>query len=284
MIDDDLSPSLRALFDAEKRRDGPPAGAKDRVSHALGISLGIGIGAAAAGSASAGSVAAASKGVLAASTAASASVTTTAATAAAAGAGMTATGGALAKGLAFALVTAMAGTTGTGIYLAARDDAKPVVVDVRQSNEVPSTFDPSLLAKKPPPVAAPLAAPIVAPVITTVITPPATQNAPARSVDQVSPSVPVTPEQRAERLRGERAVLDTARAAVSRGDGGAALIALEAHRSSYAGGALSEERDALTVLALVKLGRVDAAKHKAEAFRSQNPHSLFLPAIDGALR
>ncbi len=301
MHDDDQIPAdLRALFAAERGRDdGPPAGAKERVASALSITLGIGIGAAAtaatsaagatmgAGASGAASTTAAAATTAAATTAAAttAVATTTAASVAAgtgattaAGAGFTATGGALAKGLAFVFATAVAGTTGTGIYLAAKDDTKPAIVEVAPSSaDVPSSFDPKMLGKKAPPPVVEKPKPPIASVPFV--------SAPVVEVERAAIApVENTPEAKAERLRGERAVLDTARAAVARGDGGAALIALEAHRASYADGALVEERDALTILALAKVGRTDEARKKADAFRAKKPHSLFLKAIDGALR
>jgi hypothetical protein len=298
MHDDDEIPSdLRDLFAAARGDDGPPAGAKERVASALSITLGIGIGAAAtaatsaAGASMAGASGAAS--TIAAATTSAAAATTVAATTtaasvaagtgatSAAGAGFTATGGALAKGLAFVFATAVAGTTGTGIYLAAKDETKPAaIVEVAPSADVPSTFDPKMLGKKPPPP------PVVAkPKAIVPVAPAPVASEPAVEVTR-EPVAPVenTPEAKAERLRGERAVLDTARSAVARGDGGAALIALEAHRASYADGALVEERDALTILALTKVSRMEEARKKAEQFRAKNPHSLFLKAIDGALR
>jgi outer membrane protein assembly factor BamD (BamD/ComL family) len=83
-------------------------------------------------------------------------------------------------------------------------------------------------------------------------------------------------------LAGERTVLEEARSAIARGDGGAALIAVEAHRDHFANGALVEEREALTVLALAKLGRNDEARAQADRFRARYPVSLFLAAVDEA--
>lgn len=295
--DDEIPADLRDLFAAARAGDdGPPAGAKERVASALAVTLGIGIGAAATAATSAAGATMAGAGTgsgaaTAAGASGAATATTTAASVAAgtgattgAGAGFTATGGALAKGLAFVFATAVAGTTGTAIYLAAKDEsAKPAIVEVAPSAEVPSTFDPKMLGKKPLPPLPVADKPIVNADAPVIAAEPTVTIETERALVPLAP-IESTPEAKAERLRGERAILDTARAAVARGEGGAALVALEAHRSTYPGGALVEERDALTILALAKLGRTEEAKKKADAFRERNPHSLFLKAIDGALR
>ena len=285
-MNDDLSPDLHSLFDAERRRDDVPDGAKDRVHAALAASLGVGLaggtGIAAKGALAAKGSAAAAKLAGAAATSGTAAATTAAA-ASSAGAAVTATGGVLAKGLAFALVAAMAGTAGTGVYLAAKDsDKKPVVVE-HAVPDVPDAFDPSVLGKhalavdaKPKQRAAPLG---------THVDAAHEQELPVDSavVVEKTAAAAESPEERATRLAGERTVLDEARAAVARGDGGAALIALEAHRDRYPDGALVEEREALTVLALAKLGRVDEGRAKAARFRARFPASLMQGAIDAAL-
>jgi hypothetical protein len=313
MSEDELSAELRGLFEAERRRAGPPAGAKERVEQALVVSLGVGIGLGAAGGASAASVIGGGSGAAGlagggasatgAAGLASGGAAAAAATTAASGATATATGGALAKGLALALVTAMAGTAGTGIWLAQRDERPPQEAPlVAPTTEVPARFDPTRLGERATPGATLDPAPAE-----TLETP---RRAPARearplprgepaAVLRAAPAAPVaseereapleeraagTIEERSDRLRGERAVLDEARSAVAGGDGSAALIALEAHRRSYADGALVEEREALLVLALAKLGRLDEARAKAERFRAVYPRSLMLPAIDAAVR
>jgi hypothetical protein len=283
MIDDELSPELKALFDAERGREGPPGHAKDRVREALAVSLGVAvIGAGAGSGAAAASTAAAGAGKIAGGAAVGGAAAASGAAATSGAVAATATGGALAKGLALALVTAMVGTAGTGVWLASKDgdkkvDSAPVVVE--HAPEAPA-FDPSVLGRKPEP--APVVEDKPKPALPRPVVPSTPVKVPVVDAAPVE-SKPLTPEERAQRLAGERTVLDEARAAVARGDGGAALIALEAHRDRYPEGSLVEEREALTVLALVKVGRVDDAKSKADRFRARWPRSLFLPAIDGAL-
>jgi hypothetical protein len=84
-------------------------------------------------------------------------------------------------------------------------------------------------------------------------------------------------------LDAERALLDTARTALVSGESDTALAALDRHARAYARPMLGEERDALFVQALVRAGRYDEARTRAEAFRHRTPNSLFLPAVDNAI-
>jgi hypothetical protein len=69
-----------------------------------------------------------------------------------------------------------------------------------------------------------------------------------------------------------------------RRDGDAALIPLARHASGFPRGQLVEEREGMWVKALVLAGRPAAARARAESFRRRFPHSLFLPAVDAALK
>jgi len=95
---------------------------------------------------------------------------------------------------------------------------------------------------------------------------------------------PGVPTAGASSLGAERAFLETARSALARGDGTAALQALSAHEASHAAGQLREERDALFVQALVAAGRAREAADRAGRFRLEHPSSVFLPVVDAALR
>ncbi|MCC7109841.1 MAG: hypothetical protein IT382_11170 [Deltaproteobacteria bacterium] len=324
MIDDDLPGDLRALLDAERRRDEPAPQRKARVHQALAASLGggflpdgggldgggldagasLGAGAAAASGSGAAGLGMKAGGAVAAKVAAATvakagSVAAGVATASAAGAGAAAGGAvaggaaaggavaggavagtALGKGLALTLALTMAGTTATGIYLA-QSDEPAAASELRVDTEVPPDFDPSVLGGRPAPTQkpkAPVARPSAALQGGAAIDPAALAPEPA-----VVPSIEPSAEQRAERLAAERGLLDEARGAVSRGNGGAALIALEAHRQSFPDGQLVEEREALTVMALAKAGRMDEAQKKAERFRTRYPQSLFSAAVAQAI-
>jgi hypothetical protein len=101
-----------------------------------------------------------------------------------------------------------------------------------------------------------------------------------------APSGPsaLRPAVRGSQLVAERAMLDDVRAAVVRGDAEGALERLKVSRREFPRAILDEERDALTVEALVAAHRYEDARAAAESFRRLFPASLFTPTIDGALR
>lgn len=288
MIDDDLPSDLRELFDAERARDAPAPAQKARVHHALAASLGgallppagspldgAGAGAAAgAGSGAGGAAALKVAGGGVAKVGAAKLAAASAATGSGAAATGAAAGGALGKGLAIALAVTMAGTTATGVYLAQSDDQQAATHEVRVDTDAPPAFDPAVLGARPELVPT---------------EPPPRVDEPGRPAPrELAPAPPAptpapTPAERAARLAAERGLLDEARGAVARGDGSAALIALEAHRAGFADGQLVEEREALTVLALAKLERDDEAQGKARRFLARWPTSLFAGAVRQAV-
>jgi ElaB/YqjD/DUF883 family membrane-anchored ribosome-binding protein len=137
-----------------------------------------------------------------------------------------------------------------------------------------------------------------------VVPGPATVSAPSAVTAPVTPSswtpvpVPVPaaspapapshasapPATGGQELAAESAILDIARAAIARGEADHALTAVERHRASFPHGVLSEERDALTVKALVLAGMGAEARAQAAKFRAAYPDSLFLPALESALK
>ena len=84
-------------------------------------------------------------------------------------------------------------------------------------------------------------------------------------------------------LAAERMLLDEARAGLVQGEPARALDRLEQHRRRYRAGMLAEERDAMSVEALVGLKRYDSARSAAEAFRGRTPRSMFLPTVESAI-
>jgi hypothetical protein len=92
------------------------------------------------------------------------------------------------------------------------------------------------------------------------------------------------PPESGQELAAESAVLDLARTAIARGEADHALAAVERHATAFPHGVLREEREALAVKALVLAGRGDDARARAAKFRAKYPESLFLAAIDSALR
>jgi hypothetical protein len=101
----------------------------------------------------------------------------------------------------------------------------------------------------------------------------------------VTPAAGIKPAPRTgiPQLDAERALLDAAHAALVGGEADTALDALDRHARAYARPMLGEERDALFVQALVRAGRYDEARGRAEAFRNRTPNSLFRPAVDAAI-
>ncbi|WP_394845791.1 hypothetical protein LZC95_53275 [Pendulispora brunnea] len=96
-----------------------------------------------------------------------------------------------------------------------------------------------------------------------------------------SPSAAALPTSR--QLAGERPLLDIARAALNRGEGEEALRATDRHKSRFPSGLLAEEREALSIQALLLLNRTDDAKRRAIRFQQRYPRSVLLPAIQAAV-
>lgn len=116
---------------------------------------------------------------------------------------------------------------------------------------------------------------------------PAVQSAPpmpAAAPDSAPATHASAPRSHASQLSAERMMLDEARSSLVQGDARGALEVLERHRHAFPSPLLGEERDALGVQALVKAGRFDEARSRAESFRRRSPDSLFLPMVDAAIR
>lgn len=114
-------------------------------------------------------------------------------------------------------------------------------------------------------------------------------TAPPEDVITSAPSASAPPARRAadsgrdDTLVKERAILDVARTALGRGDGASAIDAVERHAREFPRGQMSEEREAIGVQALAKLGRHEAAATRGAAFRQRYPNSVLAPVIDAAL-
>ena len=160
----------------------------------------------------------------------------------------------------------MGGATGAALYSALRHQEVRVVYVDRPvlSNSVTA-----------PPSAVSPVMPAPAPVASASATPNAgtgtTKRTVTAAVSQVSD------------LARERALLDLARAAASRGEPSLVLAQTERHRAQFPRGKLTEEREALAIRALLSLGRTSEARTRVEAFHLTYPNSLLAPAIDSAL-
>jgi hypothetical protein len=80
-------------------------------------------------------------------------------------------------------------------------------------------------------------------------------------------------------LREEQRLLDAARDAIVRGEPASALAPTAAHAARFPRGVLAEERDALQIRALARLGRGDEARALLARMRAAHPDSFLL---DGA--
>ena len=78
-------------------------------------------------------------------------------------------------------------------------------------------------------------------------------------------------------------MLDRARSAITRGKPSEALDILQEHSKRFPNSKLSQERDALTVKALVGSGRHAEARAAGERFRARYPDGLLLDAVTTAL-
>ena len=78
-------------------------------------------------------------------------------------------------------------------------------------------------------------------------------------------------------LRAELELLAEVRAALDRGDGAAALRALDAHQTRDR--VLLAERRAARILALCSLGRVEEARRARLEFEAAHPRSVQLDVI-----
>jgi hypothetical protein len=77
----------------------------------------------------------------------------------------------------------------------------------------------------------------------------------------------------------ERALIDQALSALRAHHAQNALVALMSHERRFADGALSEERDRLSVDALIQLGRISQARRRAELFEARYPRSAHLQRV-----
>ena len=143
------------------------------------------------------------------------------------------------------------------------------------SSVIPS---PSTSAISPADVAiapAPVDPPAVHPSSLPRVDPSAPSVAPARSAH--------TPTSAGD-AEAERLLLETARAAMRRGDAAGALRLLHDHESRHAHGQLREERDGMLVSALGLLGRTDEAEKAAARFKKNYPMSLQNAAVPPAAK
>jgi hypothetical protein len=149
------------------------------------------------------------------------------------------------------------GVVGGSVVVALRP-APPKVVYVDRVIPAPSTSAPALL---PPPQLDP----------------------PIGSTSPIPRPAPAT-SGASEGLTAERLLIDAARTRLTSGDPAAALARLQEHARRFPSGRLEEEREALTVEALVQSGRYEAARARAERMHARWPESVFLSAVDATIQ
>ena len=133
----------------------------------------------------------------------------------------------------------------------------------------------------PPPPSTPISSEQVASPSIDVSSPPRSPPPPPSTSSKPAPANG-TPE-RISDLAAEQAIIDTARAALSRSRGADALAAADAHASRFPRGRLSEEREMVAIQALLQLGRRVEAETRAQRFHKSYPQSLYGSAVDALL-
>jgi hypothetical protein len=124
-----------------------------------------------------------------------------------------------------------------------------------------------------------------------ISTAPSTMSPPATAAIASTESPPAVVDQ-VERERTppsdsnwskERALLDAARRALAAGEPQACLAELGKHARAFASGKLAEEREAMTINALVGVGRYAQAREKAAIFSRRYPRSFLTPSVEAAI-
>ncbi len=258
MTPDDLEPmaaDLTSLLDAEKPITAAPAGVKAKLLARLSADLfdapggdGGGEGSDGGGGGSAPSTPAAGGGVGASAGTGAAGATTS---------------GLVAKAVVAKLVVgasvaslAVGGAIGAGVHS---------VVSTTPASPAPVA---RVVPVEPPPAVAVVPAP-----------PPPVIEAPPPAVEPKTVQPRLSAD---EQLALEKSYVEQARAAMARKDVGAALEALAQHERRFPKGQLTEERLALTVMALSSAGRSIEARNVAVEFRRRFPTGLFRAAVDDA--
>ncbi|MCA9596222.1 MAG: hypothetical protein KC776_23065 [Myxococcales bacterium] len=174
-------------------------------------------------------------------------------------------GAAAAKSTAAAWIgaTAIVGSLAIGSALYVSTSQKPAAPLARELSGVASVVAKVDIA--PPPTPTPVVAkPAVTPE-------PSARPAPAASAK---------PESKEDRVKREVAQLAKARAALASNPAQALTLANAGHQE-FAGGLLYQEREAIAVLALARMGNTAAARSRGKAFLSRFPKG---PAADSVRR
>jgi hypothetical protein len=162
----------------------------------------------------------------------------------------------------------LAGGISTGAYFAVHTRSAPAAAVVDNVKAAP-VATPAL----PEPVA-PVQAPAVVDDSAKVddsLAPPAARSLAKTHAPKVSGDI-----------EGEVHLLEDADSALRRGDGAGALAKLNEHASKFPGGALRQEREGMTVVALCQAGRQAEGRAAAERFLSRSSKSALASRIRAA--
>jgi hypothetical protein len=171
-------------------------------------------------------------------------------------------------------VLAVGSGVGAAVHATVSKPAPPKVVYVDRVVSVPDSA--AIACSTPTPATAP--PPPAASSTTAVTTPPT-----ARATTSAASASSSPPETGDRDLAGERVLIEIARAALSRGDTGAALEATGRYDRTFPRGQLHEESDALAIQALARAGRAQEAAARAAQFHKRYPHGLFGAVVDQAV-
>lgn len=171
--------------------------------------------------------------------------------------------------VAVVMLTALCAAAFVAGYRMSRPAAAPVH-KVSQSAQAQSTTAPSSSVTLTPPETTSQVAPPASGLVGSRVAVTAPREAAIRITDR-------------DALAAELRVLQPARQAVARQEYSFALATIAEHQRQYSAGALSEEREALRIKALIGLGRHSEAKRAGAAFHKRFPRSALTVRIDEML-
>ena len=162
-----------------------------------------------------------------------------------------------------AVLAAVAGLVGTGVYFGTRDtEPEPAPVPVTAPQKQPAP-------KAEPPAVAPPAADSA----------PAAQASETPALDRAAPKAHAP----AASKPSEAALLNQAQQALKT-DPRRALDLTRRHKQLYPQGSLSQEREVIAIEALSRLDKKNSAQERAEAFTEKYPESAHQKKVDTTLK
>jgi hypothetical protein len=151
---------------------------------------------------------------------------------------------------------------GIGIAIGAGGQALLAGPQLRPQPSIPTSQASAVASAAPPVPEAPVTPVVEAPVL-------------------APPPLPLPPR---STLVDERMLLDRARRQLASDEPARALVFLEQHAQRFGRGELTEEREAMRINVLVRLGRKDEAIAGGEAFARRFPNSIMGASVRSALK